>query len=167
MNGNPNNIYFLQPEKPKISTSEIFNIIQEEYNLRVKFSDRSYLFKNINEEAFDKWYNEFRSYLNFDFTTVKIGNSYHTFSQSVRNEIEQRIICTWIYYYLTNNFKKILIRQKDFESESTRIELYKYLKSKFGGDKEIIIVLGSHILRISNDDFKKSIDHYNQMMKFI
>ena len=59
-----NSIFFYRPDKPKVDTSAIFKIKNECDKLRVQTDKLNFLFNKLNKDSFDKWYNDFRSYLN-------------------------------------------------------------------------------------------------------
>jgi hypothetical protein len=162
MSEDTTSIYSYQTDKPKVDTTSIFKIKDEGDKLRVQTDRLNFLFSKLNKDSFDKWYNEFRSYLNLDFSPVDLGDKTYVFSGYEITEIEQKIICYWLYHFTNNNYKKILIRKDDFEHPSTKRELYHYLNGQFGKDDEKVFRVGGHILRMTTEAFIKAVDNYKQ-----
>jgi len=159
--GNFNDIYYYQPDKPKVDTSAIFNIKNEGSQLKVKTDRLNYLFSKLNKDDFDEYYNNFRAYLNFDFSPVDFGDSIHTFTDKEKNELEQKLICILLQFFTNNNFKRILIRRDDFIHPFQIKEMLWFINDIYGKDNPNNLKIGSHIFRIEYNDFAK-IDEQNK-----
>ena len=155
-------IYFYQPDKPRVDTTTFFEFKTEGDKLRVQTEELNILFSKLDKASFDKWYNDFRSYLHLDFSPVDLGDTTYIFSDYEMTEIEQKIICHWLYHFTINNYKKILIRKDDFEHPYTAREIYHYLKKISDDDNPKVYKLGAHILRMTYEAFVKTINDYKK-----
>lgn len=158
----PNDIFFYQPDKPKIETTSIFRISTEGSRLQVQAGSLHYLFSKLNKDTFDDYYNQFRAYLNFDFSPVDFENATHVFSDREKTALEQKLICTLLYFFTSNNFKKILIRRQDFIHPFQIKEMLWLINDMYGKDNPNNLKIGSHIFKINYSNFLKIVEENNR-----
>ena len=151
--GSPADIYFYQPDKLPVDTNAIFKITNEGSQLRVKTDKLNYLFNKLNKDSFDEYYNNFRTYLNLDFSPVNLGDSTHTFSDKEKTELEQKLICILLYFFTNNNFKKILYRRDDFKHPFQIKEMCWFIDDIYAEDNLNNLRIGAHIFRMSYKDY--------------
>lgn len=153
---NPDDIYFYQPFKPNVDTSQVFDVTKEGNQLRVKNENVNCLFSNLTPELFDTIYNDFVQHLNLNFSPLKIeGQSYQlTIEEQVY--LEQTIITSWIYFYTINNIKA-KVKRSDFTHPYMVDYVLRILDKKFGVDTKVSLAFGATILRQDFNQYCKTV----------
>ncbi|WP_206780447.1 hypothetical protein [Hymenobacter amundsenii] len=148
---NPNDIYFYQPSKATVDTSQIFEVTYEGDTLRVKNENVNCLFSNLTIDAFQIIYNDFIQHLNLNFLPIIIDKNLYELTTDEQKYLVQTIITSWIYYYTINDMR-IKVKRSDFAHPYMVNYLLRVLDKKFGIDTNVSLTIGASILR---QDFKK------------
>ena len=152
-----NQIFLYQPQKNKVDTRLIFDIIREDDKLRVKNKNVNCLFSNLTPETFQATYNNFYQHLNLNFSPVIIHGQVYQTSPDEQICLEQAIITNCIYVYTINN-QSPKVTPSDFAHPFIVDHLLVLLDKKFGTDTEISLTIGASILR------QKVINYYNTVL---
>jgi hypothetical protein len=153
---NSKDIYFYRPDLPTIDTAKKFNITSEEGKLRVKNKNINCLFSNLTAVQFDKSYNDFIHYLNLDFEPATIGSKEYSLAEEEREQLTEKIITSWIYYYTVNNFT-VEVKRSDFTHPYMVDYVLSILDKKYGADTLAALTLGAKILRQGLTEYSKTV----------
>ena len=149
---NPDHIYFYRSDIPYLDTSIVFDISEENGNLRVKNKYVNCLFRNLTRYSFDVIYNEYIKYLNLDFRPMTIGNKVYNLTEEEKEKLICLTITSWIYFYTVNNLT-VAVRRADFLHPYMVDYVLSILDKKFGIDTEISLALGAKILRQNSNEY--------------
>lgn len=153
---NPNDIYFYRSTLPKVDSSKLFSIAMEGVDLRVKNDNVNCLFGNLTQEAFDKCYNDFRQYLNLDFSPLTIDGKTYQLTDAEQDCLEQKIITSLMFYYTVNNWK-IKIKRSDFTHPNMANYTTQLLDNKYGIDTNLSMSIGAKVLRQDLEKYRKTV----------
>ena len=161
-NEDQDDIFFYNPNKPRVDTKEIFTILYDGYQLRAKTKNLNYLFNKLNEKSFDEYYNNFRAYLNLNTSPLNLNNGEYIFSNEEKTELEQKFICYLLKFYTDNNFQRILIKREDFMGRYAVMEFCWFLDKIYGKDDSINFKIAARILRISYSELLHTVEEYRR-----
>jgi hypothetical protein len=151
-----NNIYYYQPNLPKVDTSSVFDISKEGDDLRVKNQNVNCLFRNLSAEIFDKEYNNCYRHLNLNFSPLNIHNESYFLNEKEQNKLVQEAITSWIYFYAVNNLP-VKVSKDDFDGPGLMDQLLSILDKKYGIDTPISLSLGARILRQNPEKYEERV----------
>lgn len=152
----PNDIFFYRP-LPAVDVCTLFEVKKEGDRLRVKSAYANCLFSNLSADAFGATYNDYRRYLNIDFSPVEVNGASYALSPEEQEELTQQIITTHIYVYTINNMP-VIVKRDDFLHPQTTDKVIWLMDRKFKQqDCGPALRLGARLLRRDYDDYCRSV----------
>jgi len=152
IDGQPEDIYFFRPTLPRIDTSTLFSINEENGNLRVRSRNTNCLFRHLTRDIFDEIYNDFNRHLNLDFTPLHMDGKMIFLPIAEQDELFESIIIRWMYFYTINNLK-VEVKRDDFKHPYMVDDVLLIVDRKFGKDTTKSLALGARILRQELHDY--------------